>query len=328
MKKTNSALLFLLIAVTATVTRAQNTFPATGNAGIGTTAPAVKLDIRNDPVNVPGLNISYTSSARFVRLFGGNLGTGAYNGISTVGDGGIIYGGATGGTALGFIIAPWGGFTGGIRMSGTGVLTASLANNNEGFTVHRAFDDHFIRVHPGNLTTGAYNPITQSGDGGIIFGGTASGTARSFIIAPWSATGSGLRMDGTGRVKIGNVSSMPAGYSLYVDQGILTEKVKIAVSGSAQWADHVFHSNYNLMPLEQVEQFIQQNKHLPNVPSADEMVKEGNDLGKTDAKLLEKIEELTLYLIEMKKNHELKTEQQQAETDILKKQLKELKNKN
>ena len=108
-----------------------------------------------------------------------------------------------------------------------------------------------------------------------------------------------------GSVMIGSVTTPnPAGYKLYVDQGILTEKVKIAVAGSVQWADHVFQSNYPLMPLEQVEAFIQQNKHLPNVLSADEMVKEGNDLGKTDAKLLEKIEELTLYLIEMKKENE------------------------
>jgi trimeric autotransporter adhesin len=105
-----------------------------------------------------------------------------------------------------------------------------------------------------------------------------------------------------GTVKIGAVTTPnPAGYRLYVDQGILTEKVKIAVAGSANWADYVFAKDYKLMPLAEVEQFVKINKHLPNVPSAAEMVKEGNDLGKTDAKLLEKIEELTLYIIEMEK---------------------------
>lgn len=106
-------------------------------------------------------------------------------------------------------------------------------------------------------------------------------------------------------VKIGSVGTpnIP-GYKLYVDQGILTEKVKVAVANSANWADYVFAKEYKLMPLTEVEQFVNENKHLPNVPSAADMIKEGNDLGKTDAKLLEKIEELTLYLIEMKKANE------------------------
>ncbi len=107
-------------------------------------------------------------------------------------------------------------------------------------------------------------------------------------------------LDVNGTVKIGDAAT-PAGYKLYVETGILTEKVKVAVKTSADWADHVFHKNYPLMPLQQVEQFIQQNGHLPGVPSASEVVKEGIDLAKMNAKLLEKIEELTLYIIQLKK---------------------------
>ncbi len=69
----------------------------------------------------------------------------------------------------------------------------------------------------------------------------------------------------------------------------------------SDWADYVFAPDYKLMPLEDVEQFTKENKHLPNVPSADDMVKEGLDVTKTSAKLMEKIEELTLYVIEMNK---------------------------
>ena len=145
-------------------------------------------------------------------------------------------------------------------------------------------------------------------------------TSGSTGVATFTSTsGNGIYsfVCGSGYVKIGAVTTPnPAGYKLYVDQGILTEKVKVAVAGSVQWADHVFNKDYQLMPLEQVEQFIQQNKHLPNVLSANEMVKEGNDLGKTDAKLLEKIEELTLYIIEMKKK-----------SDRMEKELEQLKNK-
>jgi trimeric autotransporter adhesin len=55
------------------------------------------------------------------------------------------------------------------------------------------------------------------------------------------------------------------------------------------------------MPLQQVEQYVQKNKHLPNIPSAEQVVNEGIDLAKMNAKLLEKVEELTLYIIEQDK---------------------------
>lgn len=104
-----------------------------------------------------------------------------------------------------------------------------------------------------------------------------------------------------GAVVIGDVSSFPAGYKLFVDDGILTERLRVAVNGSANWADYVFADDYQLMPLEQVEEFINNNNHLPNVPSAEQMVDSGIDVATVDAKLMEKIEELTLYMIEMKK---------------------------
>lgn len=107
----------------------------------------------------------------------------------------------------------------------------------------------------------------------------------------------------TGTVKIGNVTT-PSGYKLYVEQGILTEKVKVAIASTAAWADYVFADNYSLKPLSEVEAFIKQNKHLPNVPSATALTNEGLDLAKMQATQMEKIEELTLYLIEMKKEIE------------------------
>ena len=106
----------------------------------------------------------------------------------------------------------------------------------------------------------------------------------------------------SGVVTIGDGSlCTPTGYKLFVEQGILTEKVKVAVNCSTAWADYVFANDYKLKPLSEVEAYVKENKHLPNVPSADELVKEGLDLGKMQATQMEKIEELTLYLIEMKK---------------------------
>jgi hypothetical protein len=91
------------------------------------------------------------------------------------------------------------------------------------------------------------------------------------------------------------------GYRLLVKGGMITEKIKVAVAGSADWADYVFEPSYKLLPLDKVEAFINENKHLPNVPSAEEMSKNGLDVVNSDSKLLEKIEELTLYIIELNK---------------------------
>ena len=84
--------------------------------------------------------------------------------------------------------------------------------------------------------------------------------------------------------------------SLYVEHGILTEKVKVAVENSSAWADFVFDTNYELLPIEEVAFFVDENQHLPDVPSADEMVEDGLDVAQMDALLLQKIEELTLYI--------------------------------
>lgn len=109
-----------------------------------------------------------------------------------------------------------------------------------------------------------------------------------------------------GKTLIGNPSlsgfmGTPGNYLLYVQQGILTEKVKVAVCTTANWADYVFDKNYDLKTVSELESFVKVNKHLPNIPSAEEVVKEGIDMATMDAKLLEKIEELTLYIIEQNK---------------------------
>jgi trimeric autotransporter adhesin len=106
-------------------------------------------------------------------------------------------------------------------------------------------------------------------------------------------------------VMIGTVAAAKTSidYKLYVEKGILAEKVK--VSAQANWPDYVFGKDYSLMPLKEVENYITTNNHLPEVPSADVIAKDGLDLGKMDATLLKKVEELTLYLIEQSKKIEV-----------------------
>ena len=104
-----------------------------------------------------------------------------------------------------------------------------------------------------------------------------------------------------GQIVIGSPSSTPSPYKLFVTGGILTEKLKVAISGTADWSDYVFADDYKLMPLQLLELYIKENNHLPQIPSAEEMVTNGNDVAETDAMLLAKIEELTLYIIEQQK---------------------------
>ncbi len=112
-----------------------------------------------------------------------------------------------------------------------------------------------------------------------------------------------------GRIKIGDVQTQYDGYKLFVEQGILTEKVKVAVKDSKDWYDNVFDIDYRLMSLKKLEQFIQDNKHLPDMPTTSEVMNDGLDLGKMNGLLLKKVEELTLYLINQQKEiEELKTE--------------------
>ena len=85
---------------------------------------------------------------------------------------------------------------------------------------------------------------------------------------------------------------------LAVNGTIHSQEVKVDMVG---WSDFVFANDYKLQPLEKVEAFINQNKHLPEIPSETEVLKDGINLGEMDAKLLQKIEELTLYLIQQNK---------------------------
>jgi hypothetical protein len=117
-----------------------------------------------------------------------------------------------------------------------------------------------------------------------------------------------LLNSGGGIVVLGDETvNTPPGYRLFVQTGILTEKVKVALVNSGAWADYVFDKNYKLKSLEEVKKYIDTNKHLPGVLSAEELKADGGiDLGSMDAKLMEKIEELTLYVIQLnEKNKEL-----------------------
>ena len=82
-------------------------------------------------------------------------------------------------------------------------------------------------------------------------------------------------------------------------------RFKIRYSSENQWSDRVFEKRYELISLQKLEKFIQVNKHLPNVPSASEVVEKGVAVDIMVSKLLEKVEELTLYVIMQEKDIEV-----------------------
>jgi hypothetical protein len=106
-------------------------------------------------------------------------------------------------------------------------------------------------------------------------------------------------------------NSVPSGYIAAFDGKVRARGLRCDTDS---WADYVFDSNYQLMSLDSLENFIQVNKHLPDVPTTSEVLTNGVDVVEVEQVLLKKIEENTLYLIQLKN-----------ENDILKKELEELK---
>ncbi|WP_374949937.1 hypothetical protein [Mucilaginibacter sp.] len=130
-----------------------------------------------------------------------------------------------------------------------------------------------------NSTNARFSIWEDAGDGNY---GTGFGDER-FTVMPGGNVGIGTGTPGT--------------FKLAVNGTIRAKEIKVETG----WSDYVFYKNYNLLPLSKVSSFINANKHLPDVPSAAEVEANGIDLGKTNALLLKKIEELTLYLIDQNK---------------------------
>lgn len=147
----------------------------------------------------------------------------------------------------------------------------------------------------------------SSGPGDVaIVAGNGGGQGGNMSFARWNGSGwtTNMFIDKDGKIAIGSVPT-PAGYRLYVQEGILTEKIKVALSNDpTNWSDFVFADDYDLRSINDVEEYIKKNKHLPEIPSTEEVHANGLDLAQMDAKLLQKIEELTLYIIQQQKEIE------------------------
>ncbi|MCH2194747.1 hypothetical protein [Kordia sp.] len=297
--KTKNNLLLIISLIIVNFTYSQtNIFPDDGNVGIGTVTPTAKTDIilPEEATMESGLRIT----SPFTFLAGSNINTLFHLRKS--------------------------GFNQGSYFSQFVVRTngrVGIGEENPNSKLH---------VHNGRIQITGNNSY---GGPMMVFGGDVNAPNGQWGIEYVSNGVSGLNFwkpDGStngnngdgfgnhflfladnGKVSIGldpnNPNSFPRAtlsgdYNLYVGRGILTEKARVAVRSSDDWADYVFKDDYHLLTLSQVEKHIQEKGHLPNVPSAEEIVNSGIDVAKMDAKLMEKIEELTLYVIQLKKENE------------------------
>ncbi|MES2775194.1 MAG: hypothetical protein V4722_13485 [Bacteroidota bacterium] len=134
----------------------------------------------------------------------------------------------------------------------------------------------------------------QNDGGGVnIGGGTYSTTLKL-----------GVNGDAifNGKVRIGS-TALPVGYNFGVDGKMICEEVQVKLK--TDWADYVFAPDYNLRPISQVAAFVKQNNHLPGIPAAATIAKHGLSIGEMQKLQMEKIEELTLYIIQLKGEIEL-----------------------
>jgi hypothetical protein len=107
---------------------------------------------------------------------------------------------------------------------------------------------------------------------------------------------------GSGNVGIGTVNPKA---KLSVNGEVYAKRVKVTVA-QADWPDYVFAPGYSLPSLQEVERYVNRNRHLPGIPNAEDVEKEGLDVGEMNKKLLQKVEEMTLYIISHNKDLEAK----------------------
>lgn len=207
-----------------------------------------------------------------------------------------------------------------IRASGTNAIALS-SQSNLGISIQQAnINNDFVNAnnylsiyahnlhHTGtgwvrrNQYSSGWATVLNNGYYDIAFAPDNQAGAANETVTPSSV----FRITLDGNVGIGTTT--PGVYKLAVNGKVVAKEIK--VKDGTPWPDYVFNKDYNLMSLASLEDFIQKNNHLPNIPSAQEVKEnDGIELGAMNAKLLEKIEELTLYMIELKKENEATKEE-------------------
>lgn len=204
-------------------------------------------------------------------------------------------------------------------------IGTNIGNETGKFVIRTDGTDRFTLNSDGNATlggTGGGGLLTTEGVyPGIVM--KTSGITRLSVVAPGgnpeitgSGTGilrirnnsDGIYMYPNGKISIGGGGAVATGYVVSVEGKLIATEVTSLPFGS--WPDYVFADDYKLKPLADVKKFISQYRHLPGIPTAAEIEKNGVQLGDMSKRLMEKVEELTLYILEL-----------QEQIDVLKKEL-------
>ena len=283
---------------TLTVTKSNNNYrqgvvDKTGKVAIGDVTPSAKLHIKSDIGEDAGLILEPkqpTSSNTFIRLRDTNHKISVSSaGVMqiTAGDNSLNLTGKN------------------FSMSGKRMDVGTATDRR---LVLTAQDTTTIYCNA-NLSHGSLLRFTEGssyavrfGNDGLLFRTAENQLPAGSLITNWRDA-LFLGIDGkitlNGKVGVNTVNTT-TDYALAVAGGVLANKVFI--QSSADWPDYVFAPDYERMPLGELETYLEKNRHLPDVPSADEMRERGGvDISETQTMLLRKIEEMTLYVIELEK---------------------------
>ncbi len=187
----------------------------------------------------------------------------------------------------------------------------------------------YLTIKQGNLGLGTTTPVAKldvtvassNFTNNIKFGDATPGYLTAGTVGIFLSNNVGtpvFTVLHTGNVGIGQTNPQN---KLDVNGTIHSKAVTIDLNG---WSDYVFKKDYQLRPLSEVKDYIDQNQHLPEIPSEQEMIKKGLDVGEMNKLLMKKVEELTLYLIEKdqkEKDQEITLKKQQKEIEELRGQM-------
>lgn len=288
---------------------------SSGYLGLGTISQTSVLDV-NAPASVSPFKLSTNGTARLLMNSSGRIGIGtttptARLHVKTTTDGSCGYFSnyqSVGGSVIGVeaVAQNFTGATFGVSATaiGTGenyaVVGKSITNGTLNFGV---FGESTI-ANTG-VAYGVYGKANGGSTNAPVYGvyGTASGSANY-----WAGYFDGTTYTSALRVGTTNGAS---GYIVSVGGKMICEEVKVSLEGN--WPDYVFDKNYDLMPLDELKNNLRENKHLPGLPSAKTIEADGGyHLGEMQKKLLEKVEELTLYVIKLNdENKDLRKQMEQ-----------------
>ncbi|MES2881293.1 MAG: hypothetical protein V4676_04035 [Bacteroidota bacterium] len=278
-----------------------------GNVGIGTINPSTRLHVNGvihttENIDADGLitgaGLVSTTNLTVIGtgLVSGNLQT---NSNLIINDAAAI-----------LQLKTLSGNKGFVQLSGDDLRIGTNSENTGGNFIARVNNGNRLIIDPAgtvNLTGGVDAGLASNGY--LMLGAASSSNIvmdNNEIIARGAngAVGNLVLQNDGGTVRIGNVA-VPSGYKFAINGKMICEELKVKLAGSG-WPDYVFEEKYKLPKLQDLEKFIHQYHHLPNIPSATEVEKNGIDLGDMQRRMMEKIEELTLYILQLeKKNQQL-----------------------